>query len=355
MAKQNLPSIYIAEKNEYNRLFDLGLTRTNTGNLTFTSISSSITYDTSVFAGGAYSNQGQEGMFLILKIVLTDYLIFAEDINDYAGSTGGTSTAYTATLTNWSKVDGALIVVKCHTDQTGVGTLNVNSSGANGLKKPNGADLINMKSGGIYPFRYSSSGNFILQGSDSAGNATSAQVLATRTCTTDAGDITGTMPNKTGTVETAVSFTGSAGIIDVIPATGFFDGSTARARITDADYIASNIKSGINIFGISGSLVERGFTSGGLISSSSGILGITGLGFTPSCVLISLSSVGSGYEWETILLTTQDIPNTTGYLHMIHSGVQGLLTSSNQYITADGFSNVQAFRLNWNYIYFAWK
>ena len=81
---------------------------------------------------------------------------------------------------------------------TGPVTINVNGLGARSIKKPNGNDLVsgNLKAGSVYTVRYNGT-NFILQGSDSAGNATPDDVRAGKTFSNDDGpDQVGTLPDR---------------------------------------------------------------------------------------------------------------------------------------------------------------
>ena len=88
MTKQNLPNEsstnnnLVSEKNYYLFLYDLK-PRSAIGNVSFTSTTSGETYSTETYLSGYYSNQGQEGLLLILKDVLKDYLFAAEDLNDF--------------------------------------------------------------------------------------------------------------------------------------------------------------------------------------------------------------------------------------------------------------------------------
>jgi len=85
MAKQNLPNSttelnLVSEKNHYLYLYDLK-PRSAIGNISFTSTTSGETYSTETYLSGYFENQGQEGLLLILKDVLKDYLITADDYN----------------------------------------------------------------------------------------------------------------------------------------------------------------------------------------------------------------------------------------------------------------------------------
>ena len=71
--KYNLPDTYTEEFKEYDRLYKLGADRSVSGNLSFTSASSLITYN---------STTGQLGIMQQLQSILNPYLIAAPDYNN---------------------------------------------------------------------------------------------------------------------------------------------------------------------------------------------------------------------------------------------------------------------------------
>ena len=83
--KFDLPNTLVGEYAEYQRLYLLGNGRTTTGNPSFTSSSSSITYTVS-------NNTGQNGMLLLLQTPLNDFLIRAVDWNGKVNTTGSAMT-----------------------------------------------------------------------------------------------------------------------------------------------------------------------------------------------------------------------------------------------------------------------
>lgn len=103
MPKSNLPFSLNDERKEYQRLYEVGITMTTTGNVTFTSTSSgsTVTYNTATYAGGIYNNQGEYGMFQLLQSVLVNSNLNSIDINEIAGeSNQNQSLTYTnGTLT----------------------------------------------------------------------------------------------------------------------------------------------------------------------------------------------------------------------------------------------------------------
>lgn len=193
----------------------------------------------------------------------------------YAVATGSAN-AYSVTIsgiTNYK--EGLAIAVKINTDNTGASTINVNSLGTQSIKKPNGNNVVagNLKANSIYTLRYNGT-NFILQGSDSAGNATAADVLAGKTFSNDSNtNITGTMTNN-GAVIITPSTANQA-----IPA-GYHNGSGYVKG--DANLVAANIVAGRSIFGISGPTSQIAHST-----ASANLTGTTqiNLGFRPRYVL----------------------------------------------------------------------
>ena len=123
----------------------------------------------------------------------------------YATATGSAN-AYTITLqpAPASYKEGMAVAVKIHATNTGASTININGLGAKGIRKANGNNVSagNLKAGSIYSMRYNGA-NFILQGSDSSGNAIPGDVLAGKTFSNDEDtNLTGTMPNRGAVVIT---------------------------------------------------------------------------------------------------------------------------------------------------------
>jgi hypothetical protein len=133
------------------------------------------------------------------------------------------------------------------------------------------------------------------------GNATSAQVLSGRTYyDTDAKTKrTGIMPDRAGdTAAIASSVSGTT--LKLRPSNGYRDGVDDNVTITDADFIAANIASDKNIFGLTGTLdVGKRFASGSAVSGGSttltdesggpisgALVTVAGLTFTPRLIYI---------------------------------------------------------------------
>ena len=181
------------------------------------------------------------------------------------GVASGSANTYTVTLNPplTSYTEGVAVAVKINASNTGASTININSKGAKSIRDPRGNALTAGKliAGSIYTLRYNGT-NFILQGEGATGNATASDLLSGKTASTDAGEITGSMPNRTGHV-TAQSRIVSGTTLRFRPQPGYYDGSTTNSvQYSDSNFIASNILKGKSIFGLSGSAEPKrlGFT-----------------------------------------------------------------------------------------------
>ncbi|REK68008.1 MAG: hypothetical protein C6P35_03295 [Cohnella sp.] len=165
------------------------------------------------------------------------------------GTTAGTGTAYTLTLSPapTALVAGMRVTVKIHTANTGAATLNVNGLGAKSIKKANGNDVAagNLKASGVYTLVYDGSA-FTLQGEGGSGDAQPSDVLSGKKFTNDNGEQTGTMPNN-GTL----NFTPGASA-QSIPA-GYTSGGTVAAV---SNLSAGNIKAGVTVGGVAGTFTS---------------------------------------------------------------------------------------------------
>ncbi|MEK5390219.1 hypothetical protein NSQ59_07515 [Margalitia sp. FSL K6-0131] len=142
------------------------------------------------------------------------------------GDTAGSNNAYTLTLnpapTSYVKNLGVLITV--HADSTAAATLNVNNLGAKKLLRSNGNAVTNLKANGVYHFRYnpsadSGNGAFMFVGEGGEyGNVTAKDVRNTKTFGTENG------------IE--------QGALDL------------------TNLVASNIKQGVTIDGVVGTLMD---------------------------------------------------------------------------------------------------
>lgn len=252
----------------------------------------------------------------------------------------GVANAYTVTLdpAPGAYTEGMAVAAKINTDNTGASTININNLGAKAIKKSNGNDVSagNLKAGSIYSLRYNGV-NFILQGEGGGGTADPADVLSGETFTNDQGEQIGTMPNRG-----AVGFTPST-VFQTIPA-GYHNG--AGFVVGDADLIAANIKSGANIFGVPGSVVEAtgdalaGDVLTGKTFSKAGQAGIAGtmpnrgyVAITPSTVNQAIPAgyhSGSGVVYGDPNLIAASIKAGVNIFGVQGAAVEGAAISSIQ-------------------------
>jgi hypothetical protein len=141
--------------------------------------------------------------------------------------------------------------------------------------------------------------NDILKGhgfSSAFGDATAAQILNGKKATTSSGLVTGTMPNQTGADKAALSVLGNAlQIVKLQAPAGFYDGNT-WIYMQDPDFIAANILSGVNIFGLAGTLVQgKKWASGSARANGNTQFSVTGLTFAPSKALIYSNQINGAY------------------------------------------------------------
>lgn len=171
----------------------------------------------------------------------------------YIGTTSGSGNAYAITSDDIKSLAiGLAFSIKFNADSTGACTLNLNSNGAKPVKKANGSNVTNLKASGIYTLRYDGV-NFILQGEGASGTATASDLLSGKTASTDAGDITGTMPNIGP--ETAEIIDLPVEGAEYTIAKGFHSGfRKIRAKISGL--VASVIKAGTTVGGVIGTFTS---------------------------------------------------------------------------------------------------
>ena len=162
-------------------------------------------------------------------------------------TTAGSANAYTVSTDPAlpSLVAGVAITVKFHVQNTGASTLNWNSKGAKPIKKANGSNVAsgNLKANGVYTLRFDGV-NFILQGSDAAGDATPADVLSGKTFSSDQDtELVGTMPNRGGIILTP-------GATDIAIPAGYHNGQ--GFVVGDENFIAGNLLKNQSFFGVDG-------------------------------------------------------------------------------------------------------
>jgi hypothetical protein len=195
-----------------------------------------------VFVGNSGGN-----VALINKEVMDEHLKNYTLQVPYAQAAGSANT-YTVTLNPplTGYTEGVAVAVKIDASNTGASTININGRGAKSIRDPRGNALKagKLTAGSIYTLRYNGT-NFILQGEGSTGNALASDLLSGKTASTDAGDITGTMPSNGSQTATLTT----QGASKVVPA-GYTSGGTITASFSNLS--AGNVKSGVNVGGVTG-------------------------------------------------------------------------------------------------------
>ncbi|MNC00614.1 hypothetical protein D3C75_479450 [compost metagenome] len=308
----------------------------------------------------------------------------------YIPLTTGGPTAYAGTLTPapTAIVEGFGVTVVFNVTNAANPTLNIDGLGVIALKDQKGVAYAAGKliAGKPYMFRKVGA-DFLADSAGGSGNAVAGDIRAGKKAATDAGDVTGTLPVQTGgtvTPTTSVQ-TKAAGIYDtaitiaavsapankilsdttiagvtgtvpiitsgsdpaqdvglwpdgglaVYPSPGYRGGgagpgeikvSSAQLQAAEADLRASNIRSGVNVFGVTGTLVEgKPFATGTYSSGPAwSSMTVTGLAFTPRVIIIR-SSAGSFAKQYVYL------PVAVGELNAI-----GMQWNPNQVVTSDG-------------------
>lgn len=130
------------------------------------------------------------------------------------------------------------------------------------------------------------------------GDAVAANVLAGKTFSNDADTgLVGTMPNNAG--QALMSPVRSGTTLIVTPVVGYYNGTTATVAIDDPDLIASNIKAGVDIFGVTGTLKRSASGSG--TTDASSVASVSGIGFVPSLIVVTQAYSTDGYRkvWQS--------------------------------------------------------
>lgn len=199
-------------------------------------------------------------------------------------ATAASTTAKVATAAAFTLKAGSRVTVKFTSANTASApTLNVNNTDAKALKKPNGNTFTNIVAGGVYAFVYDGT-NFIAQSEGGEyGTATASDVLSGKTIGTENGLVTGTIALKAAATITP-------GTSNQTIAAGQYLSGVQTIK-GDTDLVASNIKNGVDIFGVVGTLTAaslggKKYATGTITSLNLSKITITSLNFTPKYLMI---------------------------------------------------------------------
>jgi len=157
--KANLIKIYSDEARKIRELTEQFYggayhARTTSGNVSWTSDSSLVTYDTSASADIHILNQGEDGLLYLLNTTFVNNIIDVDYLNAVNGAITESSLIYGVDaevsdnyvidlpIAPTSYVDGMMINFKANTANTGACSLNINALGAKTIKDIAGNDLI---------------------------------------------------------------------------------------------------------------------------------------------------------------------------------------------------------------------
>ncbi|MEK5256994.1 hypothetical protein NST74_26405 [Paenibacillus sp. FSL F4-0125] len=181
------------------------------------------------------------------------------------GTTAGTATAYTLTLSPAPTVliAGFKFSFKTHIASGANPTLNPNTLGAKAIKKPNG-NAATLALNGVYTVVYDGTA-FILQGEGGDyGTATAADVLAGKTIGTEGGLIDGAIVQRGATEgytnSVSAAWAAGGGCWVRIPAGAYLKTTAVgnpEIRVTDPNVVPANWLRGVSMFGQDGAIVNR--------------------------------------------------------------------------------------------------
>jgi hypothetical protein len=295
-------------------------------------------------------------------------------------------------------VEGMAVSFKNAVLNTSSVTVNINALGAKALIKSNGTAITGglLKANSIYTIRYNGSA-FILQGEGGEyGTAIATQVLTGTTIGTDAGIVSGTMPNN-GTINFTpsasaqtipagytsggtvagvyvpatyvLSGTTIAGVAGTMPSYGsqslsatnvavdggggiYLNGPDGHYQVAtsiaawDGDFAPSNIRNGVSIFGVTGTLTPRLYASGSATASGT-YSNVYFNAALSSSGLIPLSSIdGLGFTPMIVKLYSNTNAIVSVYMGNVHDIVETFMLLGS--ISSNGVSSFSAVKRSWS-------
>jgi len=163
--------------------------------------------------------------------------------------------------------------------------------------------------------------------------AYNADILQGKTAAANGLHKTGSMPNRStgGYLADAVSKSGNALYLGV-PASAYY-GDAASLYSIDNDWIESNIRKDVNIFGKVGNLVEgKGYATGTIVSDGAANITISGLSFRPR-IMVNQDRVVSTVALRSAYFNT-DVSTTKG----VRIGSTGAASEASASVHASGFT-----------------
>jgi hypothetical protein len=227
----------------------------------------------------------------VLPVATDDVAVWENILIPPFIQTTGSGSAYVATFSPAipSLVYGMRLTIQLHVASLANPTINVNGLGAKAIIRSNMHELPAgfLRQYSVHTLVYNGV-SFQLSGEGGEyGTAVVSDVLAGKTIGTDAGIVTGTMPHFKGHNEAAYVEPNPGGTrLFMMPHVGYYDAGANNTWVyrDDPNFIASNIRSGVNVFGLAGTLVEEEVFSAGNVLILSDPFTRSGYGPTPKLV-----------------------------------------------------------------------
>lgn len=188
----------------------------------------------------------------------------------------------------------------------------------------------------------------VVDTTEASAPATAGNILNGKVGFVNGSKVTGTMTNRSGGDSSAAQNQSFGGYAVLVPPAGYYDGAAnSRVVLQDLDFVASNIKAGVDIFGLTGTLVVgKQFATGSALPSSGFLsftdtagassnayyLEVTGLSFTPSTVI---AFVTGGNNSSILANSTMPINNSIKVT--VGAAVINWRFTGNVYMNAGGF------------------
>jgi phage-related tail fiber protein len=290
----------------------------------------------------------------------------ADKAQHMAYATASGTDSYTVSIPGiLTLTEGLSVKIKFPNANTGAATLNINGLGAKVIQKSNGSALSagNIKAGQIMHLVYGGSVFQLLGEGGEYGTAGAAQILTGYTVGTESGLLDGTMPNRgavsqslavngsyiipqgyhngAGQVTQSIATKGAATITpstvnQVIAANQYLSGAQTIAG--SANLLAANIKEGINIFGVVGTLaIGKRWASGTAVRSGSlYTFQVSGLAFTPRIVITKLSNASDDQTGISIYVDSAIFGTSYGINVWTYNGTNA--ETADAQISAGGFT-----------------
>lgn len=172
----------------------------------------------------------------------------------------------------------------------------------------------------------------------SDANVVAADILSGKTAYAKGTKLTGTLPNR------GAGGTVTPGTLNIVKSSGYY--SSDITILGDPDLIPANILSGVNIFGVVGTLaVGKPFASGTMIRGTDNYFTVTGLSFRPKYVFgwsTTSNSVDNSQSSKPTFFILGDgnilLSNSYALLYSYGSTNTSRTSGTGAQVTANGFS-----------------